>query len=289
MLVFIFLLAYMIVKFRTFNIKLLGTQALVWGMTFLIGAQFFFIKNKTNYFLNGFTFIASLFFGQLLIQSVKNEVYQREVLERINNELKVVPGSIYIDHLSEVVRRKFRVGAQLNVEEAITRRAYTDFPQQCATLLAAPASKGGLGCKVWYAHQAKGAVANYRPVDLPSNTWSEGCTSIAENNVFTMVFGIPSVINELRNMGVINDDLMRFNPAVLRYNITKCRFNMPVPSYGLLARYSAICRFDCGDSEYVVSESTRELISRRDSDVGNSRQNRPRITRTAVQLPGGSF
>jgi hypothetical protein len=212
-----------------------------------------------------------------------------EQVQRISDQLKVVPGSIYIDHLSEVVRRKFRVGAQLNVEEAITRRAYTDFPQQCATLLAAPASKGGLGCKVWYAHQAKGAVANYRPVDLPSNTWSEGCTSIAENNVFTMVFGIPSVINELRNMGVINDDLMRFNPAVLRYNITKCRFNMPVPSYGLLARYSAICRFDCGDSEYVVSESTRELISRRDSDVGNSRQNRPRITRTAVQLPGGSF
>ena len=88
MVIFLGFLTFMIVKFKTFNIKLLATQALVWGMTFLIGAQFFFIRNPTNFILNGFTFIASLFFGQLLIQSVKNEVSQREMMERINVELE---------------------------------------------------------------------------------------------------------------------------------------------------------------------------------------------------------
>lgn len=88
MVIFIGFLTFMIVKFKTFNIKLLATQALVWGMTFLIGTQFFFIQVTTNFILNGFTFIASLFFGQLLIQSVKNEVSQREMLQRINLELE---------------------------------------------------------------------------------------------------------------------------------------------------------------------------------------------------------
>jgi len=88
MLIFLGFLTFIIVKFKTFNIKLLATQALVWGMTFFIGTQFFFIRNPTNFILNGFTFVASLFFGQLLIQSVKNEVTQKERMERINVELE---------------------------------------------------------------------------------------------------------------------------------------------------------------------------------------------------------
>lgn len=88
MVVFISILSYVIIKFKTFNIKLLATQLLVWGLTVLIGAQFFFIKSPTNYVLNGITFVAALFFGQLLIDAVKREVEQKEYLQVLNTELK---------------------------------------------------------------------------------------------------------------------------------------------------------------------------------------------------------
>jgi signal transduction histidine kinase len=86
--IFFILLVYMIVKFKTFDIKLLATQALVWALAILIGAQFFFIKVTVNFILNAFTFVAILFFGELLVESVKNEVKQREYLEQINLELQ---------------------------------------------------------------------------------------------------------------------------------------------------------------------------------------------------------
>ncbi len=88
MLVFFILLGYMIVKFQTFHVKLIATQALVWGLSILIGSQFFFIKVPINFVLNGFTFIASIIFGYLLIRSVKNEIEQKEELAKLNAELK---------------------------------------------------------------------------------------------------------------------------------------------------------------------------------------------------------
>ncbi len=41
MLIFLGFLTYMIVKFQAFNVKLFSAQALVWGMVFFIGTQFF--------------------------------------------------------------------------------------------------------------------------------------------------------------------------------------------------------------------------------------------------------
>ncbi|MFZ2188654.1 MAG: hypothetical protein WAV73_03790, partial [Candidatus Moraniibacteriota bacterium] len=45
---FMGMLAFMIVKFKTFHIKLLGVQALVVTLVVLIGSQFAFIRNNTN-------------------------------------------------------------------------------------------------------------------------------------------------------------------------------------------------------------------------------------------------
>ncbi|MFZ2778639.1 MAG: hypothetical protein WAZ96_05560, partial [Candidatus Moraniibacteriota bacterium] len=45
---FMGVLAFMIVKFKTFHIKLLGVQALVVTLVVLIGSQFAFIRNNTN-------------------------------------------------------------------------------------------------------------------------------------------------------------------------------------------------------------------------------------------------
>ncbi|MFM7088592.1 MAG: sensor histidine kinase [Candidatus Paceibacterota bacterium] len=88
MLIFLGVLMYMMVRFKAFNVKVLSAQALVWALIFFIGAQFFFIHNPINYFLNGFTFAVTLVFGKYLVNSVRREVEQREYLATLNWELK---------------------------------------------------------------------------------------------------------------------------------------------------------------------------------------------------------
>ncbi|MEK7564588.1 MAG: ATP-binding protein [Patescibacteria group bacterium] len=78
--IFIGFLSYLIIRFHTFNIKLLTTQVLVWGSVFMIGAQFFFIKVTINFILNAFTFIGVIILGQFLIRSIKKEIRQKEEL-----------------------------------------------------------------------------------------------------------------------------------------------------------------------------------------------------------------
>jgi hypothetical protein len=86
--VFMAFLVYLIIRFKAFNIKLLATQALVWGLAILIGAQFFFIKITLNMVLNGVTFVGVIIFGYLLIRSVKKEVQQKEELAKLNLDLQ---------------------------------------------------------------------------------------------------------------------------------------------------------------------------------------------------------
>lgn len=86
--VFIGFLVYSIVQFQTFNIKLIATQALVWGLVILIGSQFLFIQNPTNRILNSVTFVGVIIFGYLLTKSVKREIEQRERIEKLNVDLQ---------------------------------------------------------------------------------------------------------------------------------------------------------------------------------------------------------
>lgn len=85
---FILLLGYMIVELRAFNIKLLAAQALVTATVLLVGSQFFFVSNMVSYWLVGATFLATLIFGYLLVQSVQREVEQRERIEKLAKELE---------------------------------------------------------------------------------------------------------------------------------------------------------------------------------------------------------
>jgi len=78
-------LVYSIVRFKTFDIKLLATQALVWALLILIGAEFFFIQSKVNMILTAITLVISGGLGIFIIRSVKKEVALREELEIANN------------------------------------------------------------------------------------------------------------------------------------------------------------------------------------------------------------
>mgnify|MGYP001573539695 FL=1 len=86
--IFVAFLAYLIVKFHTFNVKLFATQALVGGLAILVGSQFFFIRIPINRVLNGITFISVVIFGYFLIKSVKKEVEQKEELAKLNVDLQ---------------------------------------------------------------------------------------------------------------------------------------------------------------------------------------------------------
>lgn len=80
MVIFMIYVSILVVRFHTFNIKLLATQALVWGLVALIGSQFFFIRTPINRVLNGITFAASIILGFYLVRSVKKEIEQRKQL-----------------------------------------------------------------------------------------------------------------------------------------------------------------------------------------------------------------
>lgn len=83
---FVGILAYLIVKYQAFNIKLIAAQALVVTLVVLIGAQFSFVRNPVNLVLTGITFTLVTLFGYFLIKSVQREVRQREQIEQLSNE-----------------------------------------------------------------------------------------------------------------------------------------------------------------------------------------------------------
>ncbi len=82
--IFATFLAYTIVKFRTFNVKLIGAQALVWSLGFLV-LGILFIRKIENVRLVGFATLALIIVvGYLLIKSVKKEIQQKEELAQLN-------------------------------------------------------------------------------------------------------------------------------------------------------------------------------------------------------------
>lgn len=89
MVIFMAFLAYLIVRYKAFNIKLIATQALVVALIILIGSQFFFIQNNTNKILTGITLAISLVFGYMLVKSVKVEVQRKEELQTLSDQLAI--------------------------------------------------------------------------------------------------------------------------------------------------------------------------------------------------------
>jgi len=80
-------IAYLVVQYKTFNIKLIGTQVLVFALGFSVLA-IAFIRNINNVKLVvAFTLLFVLILGRALIKSVKKEVMQREELQILTEQL----------------------------------------------------------------------------------------------------------------------------------------------------------------------------------------------------------
>lgn len=88
MIVFVGTLAYLIVRYQAFDIKLIGAQALVVALTLLVASQLLFVRSPINIILTAITLSFTVIFGLLLIRSVKHEIRQREEIEGLAEKLK---------------------------------------------------------------------------------------------------------------------------------------------------------------------------------------------------------
>lgn len=79
---------YTIVRFKTFNIKLIGTQALVVVLWVTLSAILFVRKIEDVRVIVALTLILFLIVGILLVRSVKREVEQREHIEKLAGDLE---------------------------------------------------------------------------------------------------------------------------------------------------------------------------------------------------------
>ncbi|MCX6751558.1 MAG: ATP-binding protein [Candidatus Nomurabacteria bacterium] len=86
--IFVGFLAYMIVKFKSFNIKLIGTQVLVFVLGFLVLAILFIRNIGDVRIVVGFTLLFVIALGYALVKSVKKEVEQKEELAKLNIDLQ---------------------------------------------------------------------------------------------------------------------------------------------------------------------------------------------------------
>ncbi|HLP43912.1 MAG TPA: ATP-binding protein [Candidatus Nanoarchaeia archaeon] len=106
--IFIAFLSYLIVKYRTFDIKLIATQALAVAISILVGSQFFFIDAFGNLILNGVTLFTSVVGGILLVRSVRFEI---EAKERERDQRQ------RIEHLAENLKSANESLQQLNKQK----------------------------------------------------------------------------------------------------------------------------------------------------------------------------
>lgn len=92
MAVFMVFLAYAIVQYQQFKIKLIATQALVVAIVVLIAAELAFVRDTTNLALVVVTLVFASVAGTLLTRSVKLEIQHREEIERLAQTLDETNG-----------------------------------------------------------------------------------------------------------------------------------------------------------------------------------------------------
>jgi signal transduction histidine kinase len=80
-------IAFSIVRYQTFNSRVIATQFLVLFIIFLIGTQLFNYESQVGLILTMTTLLLSSVAGFFLVRSVKYEIQQKENLERIGRSL----------------------------------------------------------------------------------------------------------------------------------------------------------------------------------------------------------
>ena len=80
-------LGYLIVRYRAFDLRVFGTQALMIALIVLIAAEFAFVKGIASQALVALTLVLTSGVGIILVRSVKREIEQRERIEQLAKDL----------------------------------------------------------------------------------------------------------------------------------------------------------------------------------------------------------
>lgn len=102
--VFVAFLTYMVVRFKTFNIKLIGAQAIVVALWFLVFSILFVrkIENARIIVLATLIFVVAL--GYALVRSVKKEIKAREEIAKLADDLKLT--NVRLDNTNADLKSK---------------------------------------------------------------------------------------------------------------------------------------------------------------------------------------
>jgi len=89
MLIFVCVLSYIIVQFKVFNIKLIAAQALMIFLWALIGSLLFVAQSTTTKVVAGFTLVAAVGLGMMLVRNIQKTIKQKEEIEKLAEKLEV--------------------------------------------------------------------------------------------------------------------------------------------------------------------------------------------------------
>jgi signal transduction histidine kinase len=84
---FMVAVAFIIVRFKAFQISLVASNALIIALLILVSSQFTFVTSTTGIILTSVTLILTGVVGIVLARSVKKEITQREKLQQLTTDL----------------------------------------------------------------------------------------------------------------------------------------------------------------------------------------------------------
>jgi signal transduction histidine kinase len=85
---FLIVMVFSMTNLGVFDLRLLGTQVLAYGLIILSGSQFLFLQDSTESTLSLVSLIVSIIFGFLLLQNARKEEQVRIKIERLARELE---------------------------------------------------------------------------------------------------------------------------------------------------------------------------------------------------------
>lgn len=88
--IYLALVAYAIMKYGLFNMKIIATELLTFMLWLFIFIRLLLSKGSEDVLVNGLLLFAALIVGVLLIRSVDKEIKQRELIEKQAQELEAV-------------------------------------------------------------------------------------------------------------------------------------------------------------------------------------------------------
>lgn len=184
--------AYSIVKYQTFNVKLISAQVLVMFLTLLSGAQVLLAKSTQDRIITVVTFLLMFVLGILLIRAVRIEVERKEELEKLATELSAANTEL---KRLDSVKSEFISIASHQLRTPLTAiRGFLDLLLEGAYGKTEPKVKETLG---------KVAIANNRLMGLVENLLNISRIEAGRIQYQFNPLHIEDIVNELEDMFVL--------------------------------------------------------------------------------------